>query len=76
MVAILPRPNLIDIPVAEEGQSTSTRELVALCPQCKAFETLSFVNGRLVQTRKFSQYGGEIYHDCGCNQPCRLYRTC
>jgi hypothetical protein len=42
---------------------------------CKAFQTLCFAEGRLTQTRKFSQYGEQVYHDCGSVEPCRLYRT-
>ncbi len=50
------------------------RELVAFCPKCKNLEALRFVNGQLVQTRKFSQRCEEVYHDCGAKEPCRLYR--
>ena len=57
-----------DVPLAEA-------EVVAYCPVCKAFQTLWFTGGRLIQTRKFSQYGEQVYHDCGSNKPCHLYRT-
>jgi hypothetical protein len=33
------------------------RELAVFCPKCKDLEVLWFVNGQLVQTRKFTQYG-------------------
>ena len=55
--------------------STGVYELVVFCPQCKALETLCFDNGSLMQTRKFNQTDGQVYHDCGSNQPCRLYRS-
>jgi phage FluMu protein Com len=50
------------------------RELAVFCPKCKDLEVLWFVNGQLVQTRKFTQYGEKVYHDCGSETPCRLYR--
>jgi hypothetical protein len=49
-------------------------EAAALCPKCKAFQTVNFVDGRLVETRKFSQRDGKVYHDCGSIEPCRVYR--
>lgn len=56
------------------GHSTQPREAVAFCPRCKAFQTVWLNGNRLMPTRKFSQEGGEIYHDCGSSQPCRLYQ--
>ncbi len=50
-------------------------EAAALCPKCKAFQTISLVGERLVETRKFSQKDGQIFHDCGSNEPCRVYRN-
>lgn len=50
-------------------------EAVALCPKCKAFQTIFMVGPRLVETRKFIQRDGQIYHDCGAEEPVRLYRT-
>ncbi len=52
---------------------TGSIELMALCPACKTFETVCLKDGILIQTRKFTQYGNHIYHDCGSNSPCRLY---
>jgi hypothetical protein len=49
------------------------RELLVSCPKCKTLEILWFENGYLMQTRKFDQTDGQVYHDCGLNQPCRLY---
>ena len=54
-------------------RETPTVELMALCPACKAFETVCLKKGTLIQTRKFTQYGDHIYHDCGSSRPCRLY---
>jgi len=50
-------------------------EVMVFCPTCKAFETVWFTKGTLNQTRKFTQYGTHIYHDCGSNDPCRLYMS-
>ena len=50
-------------------------EIMAICPTCKAFETVYFSNGKLNQNRKFTQFGSHVYHDCGSNAPCRLYMT-
>jgi hypothetical protein len=52
-----------------------SKEIMAFCPACKAFETVWFTNSGLNQTRKFTQYGNHIYHDCGSKEPCRLYMT-
>jgi hypothetical protein len=52
-----------------------SNEVMVFCPACKAFETVWFNNGALNQTRKFTQCGNHIYHDCGSNEPCRLYMT-
>ncbi len=63
-------------PIIEEANSgLSLEEVVAYCPVCKAFQTLWFTKGKLMQIRKFSQYGDKVYHDCGADKPCRLYRT-
>lgn len=50
-------------------------ELIVFCPRCKTLETLCFAEDVLVKTPKFSQQNGRIYHDCGSNDPCRLYHT-
>ncbi len=52
-----------------------TDEVMAFCPRCKAFQTVWFKKGKLVQTRKFNQLEDRIYHDCGSGDPCRLYRA-
>ena len=59
--------------IAEDNRLS--KEVMVFCPLCKAFETIWFSNGTLNQTRKFTQFGNYIYHDCGSNEPCRLYMT-
>ena len=54
------------------GAIGPTDELVAFCPGCGAFETLWFTDDVLVPTRKFSQQGPRVFHDCGSAEPCRL----
>lgn len=49
-------------------------ELVVSCPRCKTLETLWFINGKLTQTRKFNQNDGHVYHDCGSQEPCHIYK--
>jgi hypothetical protein len=53
--------------------SLRAKEITACCPHCKTIETLWFGDNRLLETRKFNQMGGRIYHDCGSSEPCRLY---
>jgi len=50
------------------------RELVAFCPKCKTLEAICFVDDHLMQNRRFSQRYEKVYHDCGAEEPCRLYR--
>jgi hypothetical protein len=49
-------------------------EAVAVCPKCKAVETVCFIGNRLTQTRKYTQKDGQIFHDCGSDLPCKLYK--
>ncbi|MBI2849898.1 MAG: hypothetical protein HYX80_02505 [Chloroflexi bacterium] len=67
--AVISRRRMKEMPVLQ------MEEAVALCPKCKAFQTIFLVGDRLVETRKFSQRDGQVYHDCGAEEPCRLYRT-
>jgi len=56
--------------------AAETNEFIAVCPKCGTLETVWLTkDGLLVPTRKFSQYGARIYHDCGADVPCHLYRT-
>ena len=49
------------------------KEYTASCPKCKTLEMLVFVGGELVPTLKFVQKNGRVYHDCGAEEPCRLF---
>ena len=48
-------------------------EVMAFCPVCKAFQTVWLENNRLMSTRRFTQEGSQVYHNCGADQPCHLY---
>jgi hypothetical protein len=58
---------------ARQRMTPATDEILAFCPKCKTFETLWFVGGELVHTQKFNQDGTQIYHNCGSEEPCRLF---
>jgi len=58
----------------ESAREALSDEVMALCPLCKAFETVWFNRDRMVQTRKFTQHGDAVYHECGSGEPCSLYR--
>jgi hypothetical protein len=58
-------------PVFEKRDS----DFLAFCPSCKSFETVWFERGTLMSTRKFTQRGGLVFHNCGSLRPCRLYRN-
>ena len=62
-----------EIRATARWEQNSPSEIVVLCPQCKALETLQIAGGQLTPTRKFTQDGALIYHDCGSRSPCRLY---
>ena len=68
------KKQLIPQPIVAEDNRLS-KEVMAFCPSCKAFETIWFSNGSLNQTRKFKQSGNHIYHGCGTNKPCKLHLT-
>jgi hypothetical protein len=55
--------------------STVPNEFIIFCPKCGTFETVCLIEDRLVPTKKFSQVGDGIYHDCGSSEPCYLYHT-
>lgn len=55
--------------------SSEALEFIVFCPKCGTLETVWFTeDGLLVPTRKFSQYDTKLYHDCGADIPCHLYR--
>ena len=59
---------------AKEASFTGeSSEMMAFCPGCKAIQTVWLNGSRLMSTRKFTQVGGYIYHNCGSDRPCRLY---
>jgi hypothetical protein len=62
-------------PVQKGTFVRGTEEVTSFCPLCKSIETVWFEDGILMSTRKFSQRGNLIYHDCGSDRPCRLYRN-
>jgi hypothetical protein len=72
-VALAQQP--IQIDVAENGHDNGSApdEVIVVCPKCKTLETLWLSAGFLVPTRKFRQYGRQVYHDCGSVEPCSLY---
>lgn len=60
--------------VSEDILKYNLTEATAQCPHCKAFQTISFMRDKLVETRKFSQKDGQVWHDCGSVSPCRILR--
>lgn len=48
-------------------------EYVIFCPHCKNMETIWIGNGSIQKERRYRQRNGQLYHDCGSTQPCRLY---
>jgi hypothetical protein len=50
-------------------------EFMVFCPKCGTLETVWFVENMLVPTPKFSQEDTRVYHDCGSDTSCHLYRT-
>jgi len=61
----------------EIGHSASSEalEFIISCPKCRTLETVWLIEDRLlVPTRKFRQEGARIYHDCGSDAWCHLYR--
>ncbi len=68
-VAIREDPNTI----LKAHEKSWSGDVVAFCPRCKALQTIHIEGTALTPTRKFTQVGSRIYHDCGSVQPCRLY---
>ena len=58
----------------ELATNIQSGEAMVFCPKCKATQSVFIQDRRLMPTRKFSQVGRNIYHDCGSTQPCRIYR--
>jgi hypothetical protein len=53
--------------------STLPQEAAAFCPGCKALQTIWLNGTALMPTRKFTQEGNDIYHDCGSPRPCHVF---
>jgi len=55
--------------------SNGHKESIVSCPGCFTIETLWFRGDRLEPTKRFTQKSnGKVYHDCGSQLPCRLFR--
>ncbi|MGD0781085.1 MAG: hypothetical protein ABR954_09980 [Dehalococcoidales bacterium] len=57
----------------ERNAASQAEELLAFCPGCKALQTVWLNGNTLMPTRKFTQVGSQIYHNCSSKEPCRLY---
>ncbi len=76
MVLVLTKhPQSVSSNITAARLLPGARDFVVFCPRCKTLETLGFTNGGLMPTRKFNQRGMHVFHDCGSQEPCRLYRT-
>ncbi len=61
--------------IVKTEYGTWSGEAVAFCPRCKALQTVWIIGNTLMPTRKFTQEGSQIYHDCDSDEPCRLYHS-
>jgi hypothetical protein len=57
----------------EKPATAEPVEVMAFCPGCKAFQTVWLSENRLMSTRRFTQEGSQVYHNCGSEQACHLY---
>jgi hypothetical protein len=64
-----------EIPSLAGLKQSISGEISVFCPGCKALQTVQISDDRLVPTRKFTQEGKYIYHDCGSTRPCRLFQN-
>ena len=74
MPAVLDRPKVTTRTRMMPPPVLHVEERVAMCPRCKAFQTVFFNGNTLMETRKFYQRDGQVYHDCGAVEPCRMFR--
>jgi len=72
-VALAQQPIQLDIGENGHDSGSALDEVIVVCPKCKTLETLWLSSRFLVPTRKFRQYGNQVFHDCGSNEPCCLY---
>jgi hypothetical protein len=56
-----------------KGKKLEVASYYVCCPNCKVTETLWFLGGELIATKRFAQKNGGIFHDCGSKQPCRVF---
>jgi len=61
--------------ISEKVNVTEPVEVMAFCPGCKAFQTVWLRGNTLMSTRRFSQEGSQIFHNCGSDLACQLYYT-
>jgi hypothetical protein len=73
VISLAEQPVKVDVPENGHDINSSLDEVIVVCPKCKTLETLWFSSGFLVPTRKFRQYGNQVYHDCGSTEPCTFY---
>ena len=60
----------------QQDIAAEANAFMVFCPSCGTLETVWFTkDGLIVPTRKFSQYGARLYHDCGSDISGHLYRT-
>jgi len=76
MSIVLTHPQQCNI-TKKTGQiiAAEADEFMVFCPKCGTLETVWFVENMLVPTPKFSQEDTRVYHDCGSDKSCHLYRT-
>ena len=54
------------------SQTQGNKKVMAFCPECGDFASLSFTRQGLVATPEYIQAHSQIYHQCGSEEPCRL----
>ena len=76
MITILTKPTVSDtVRVKRPIITAEAKEFIVVCSRCGTIETIWVsADGLLVPTQKFNQYGGHLYHDCGADAACQLYR--
>ncbi len=63
------------VPSIQSVRQGPSDEVVVFCPRCKALQTVQIIGKKLTPTRKFTQIGTDIFHDCGSTMPCKLYHN-
>lgn len=57
---------------SKEDSISRSKEMLAFCPECGCYSVLIFNSCGNIATPQFTKEKGEIYHNCGANDPCRL----